>query len=254
VIDFIARRNAALPPSFVGVRQADIDAVQTDYGITLPSAYVNFLRTMGEHSGELYPFGQMYVHAFSKLLEQLPPEDYPADRFFRVVFVAQEFATDPIDTYLDLARSDGHDAPLVDFETPFGASETNFGEDHLSFAERLIYNIFRRLDMDQRKYGAQIVVFDRNSKDLADIKHVALDVLSRSGLIEALPDLQRVGCLSREAVSAMVSISNIGKLVMCEISGNNMVAIEQPVRELLAAFPDAKLSQPPAERTTSPQS
>jgi len=249
VIDFIARRDAALASSFVGVRQSEIDAVQAQYRITLPSTYVDFLRTMGENSGELYPFGETYVHTFSALLEQLPPEDYPAERFFKVVFVAEEFAVDPIDTYLDLSRSDGHDAPLVEFEPPLGPNETNFSEDHLSFAERLIYNVFRRLDVDQRRYGADIVVFGRDPWNGTGIKQAALDVLIRSGFAAALPDLGRVGCLSRESVSVLISVSDKGKLVKFEMGGDSRDAIEQPVRDLLAAVPGAKLSGPPAERT-----
>jgi hypothetical protein len=248
VIDFIVRRDAALPSSFVGVRQSEIDAVQAQYRITLPSTYVDFLRTMGENSGELYPFGKTYVHAFSKLLEQLPPEDYPAQRFFKVVFVAEEFAMDPIDTYLDLSRSDGHDAPLVEFETPLGPNETNFSEDHLSFAERFIYNLFRRLDVDWRRYGADIVVFGRGAWNGTEIKQAALNVLTRSGFAAALPDLRCVGCMSRESVSALISVSDKGKLVKFEMGGDSLEAVEESVRDLLAAFPGAKLSGPPAER------
>src|SRR5262249_49948442 len=161
------------------------------------------LRTMGESSGQLYPFGN-YIHTFSALLEQLEAEDDPVERFFRVAFMAQEFATDPIDMYLDLRRSDGHDAPLVELEAPFGPDEENFGEDHLRFAERLVYNIFSRLDVDQRKYGARVVVFGSNP---TEIKQAALSLLIRSGFAAALPELARVACLSRASASVLMSIS-----------------------------------------------
>jgi hypothetical protein len=137
----------------------------------------------------------------------------------------------------------------VEFETPFGPNDTNFSEDHLSFAERFIYSVFRRLDVDQRRYGADIVVFGRGSWNGTGIKQAALDVLTRSGFTGELPDLNRVGCLSRESVSVLISISDVGKLVKFEMGGDSREAIEGAVRELVAAFPDAKVMKPPAERT-----
>ena len=249
VIDFIGRRDAELASSFVGVRQSEIDAVQAQYGISLPSAYVHFLRTMGENSGELHPFGNTYVHTFSELLEQLPPEDYPGDRFFKVAFVIEELAVDLIDIYLDLNRSDGYDSPLVSFEIPLEPNATNFSEDRLSFAEKLVYRVFRKLDVDRKRYGATIVVFGGDPGNLRGTKQAALNVLMRSGFAAALPELQRLGCLTRESVSMLISISDARKLIRVEMGSDRRDAIEELVRDLLAAFPGAQLSAPPAERT-----
>jgi hypothetical protein len=248
VIDFIVQHDATLAASFVGVRQSDLEAVQTQYGIRLPSAYADFLRMMGENSGELHPFGETYVHAFSELLEQLPPDGYPAERFFKVAFVAEDLAVDLIDIYLDLSRSDGDDAPLVAFETPLAPNATNFSEDHLSFAERLVYRIFRRLDVDRRRYGAALVVFGAGAWDGRATKQAALNVLMRSGLSAALPDLRRVGCVTRESISVLISDSAPQKLVKFEIGGSSREAIDESVRHLLGAFPEAQLTEPPTER------
>src|SRR5712675_531622 len=118
VIDFIARRAPTLASSLVGVAPSQIESVQAQFGIVFPSAYVDFLLTMGDERGSLRPFGETQVHAFSELVTELPPEDYPLRRFFKVAFEAQEYPIAIFDTYLDLTRSDGHDAPLVTFETP----------------------------------------------------------------------------------------------------------------------------------------
>jgi hypothetical protein len=235
VIDFIVRKDATIASSFVGVAQSEIDAVQARYRITLPRIYVEFLRSMGESSGALQAFGTTYVHAFSALLAQLPAEDYPGERFFRVAFVAEQYATDPIDTYLDLARSDGNDAPLVDFETPFSPEDTRFSEDHLSFAERLHYRIFRELDIDRRRCGADVVVF----RD-AEAKDAGLDILTRFGFATALPDLRRVACLSRESVGVLISVSDAGALTKFEIGGDSESPIDDVLRQLRGAFPDGR--------------
>ncbi len=248
VIDFIARRDAALAASFVGVRPNQIDALQVEYGITLPSVYVDFIRTMGENSGELQPFGETQVHTFSELIEQLPPDGYPPKRFFKVAFEGDESSVTFLDIYLDLTRSDGHDAPLVMFETPFEPTD-DFREQYLSLVERLVYHIFQKLDVDRKRYGADIVVFGRDSRNGTEVKHAAVDVLTRSGFVAALPDLRRVGCLTRESVSVLISVSDTGNLVELEIGGDSLEATEEPVRDLLAAFPGAELSEPPAERT-----
>lgn len=251
VVGFIEQHDATLASSLVGVSQHEIDAVQAQYRITLPSAYVDFLRTMGENSGTLHPFGQTYSHSFSELLEELPPDGYPTDRFFKVALASEEFAVDLIDIYLDLSRSDGHDAPLVLFETSLKPAPTHINNYYLSFAERVIYRVFWQLELSRRRYREDVLVSGRDSSDSDAVKRMALAVLTRSGFAAALPDLPRVGCLTRESASVAASISGTGRLVKFQVGGDSRDALEEPVRELLAAFPGATRSEPAAERTGS---
>ena len=48
VMEFILQQDPGLAASFVGVERSRIAAVEAQYGITLPTTYVDFLATMGE--------------------------------------------------------------------------------------------------------------------------------------------------------------------------------------------------------------
>lgn len=248
VIAFIQRHTGGRATGFVGVTQSEIDRVQAQLHIVLPSIYVDFLRTMGENSAGLYPFGETYRHTFSELADELPPEDYPAERFFKVAFAIEELSVDLIDAYLDLSRSDGDDAPLVKFETPFKPTSKAFSEDYLHFGERLVFNIFRRLEADRRKFRASIAVFGPGASNGTGIKEDALRLLTGLGFTAALPDRRRVGCVTGESASALIAVSE-GKLVRVTVDGDTREAVEDPIRVLLNAFPDAQLVDPPKERS-----
>ncbi len=138
VMAFMQQRDPALVASLVGVPRPQIDAVQAQYRIQFPAVYVDFLQTMGEGSGGLTPFGNTQVHRFSELIAQLPPQDYPADRFFKVAFESDEMALACFDTYLDLARNDGDDSAIVRFESPLETPPAGLPEETLSLAERLM--------------------------------------------------------------------------------------------------------------------
>src|SRR5262245_34315257 len=92
LIEYIERKGPGLVKAFRGAALRDIKACEAEYRIALPSLYVDFLLTMGEKSGPIRPFGPTHVHSFSELLDLLPPEDYPADRLFRVAFEGDDDA------------------------------------------------------------------------------------------------------------------------------------------------------------------
>jgi hypothetical protein len=231
------------------VSEGEIDAVQAQYKIALPSIYVDFLRTMGEDSGKLYPFGKTYSHTFSELVEELPPEGYPPEHFFKVALALEEYNVDLIDIYLDLTRSDGDDAPLVMFETSLKPAPTHVNDYYLTFAERLVYRVFWQLDVSRRKFRADVLVRGKDASESSKVNQAAATVLTRAGFTAPLPDLRRVGCLTQGSASVLASISGTGRLVKFQVGGDARDALDVPVRELLAAFPGATSSEPSAERS-----
>lgn len=244
VVDFIKGRDPELASSLIGVSQSEIDAVQAQYRIVLPSIYVDFLRTMGEDSGKLSPFGKTYSHTFSQLVDELPPEGYPPERFFKVAMAREEFNVDLIDIYLDLTRSDGDDAPLVMFETSLKPAPTHINEYYLTFAERLVYRVFWQLDVSRRQFREDVLVRGKDASESSEVKQTAVAVLTRSGFSAPLPDRRRVGCMTAESASVLTSISGSARQVKFQVGGDGRDALDGPVRELLAAFPGATSSEP----------
>jgi len=95
-------------------RRSQIESVQAQFGIVFPSAYVDFLLTMGDERGSLRPFGETQVHAFSELVTELHPRTTRCGGSYKVAFEAQEYPIAIFDTYLDFTRSDGHERAVGD--------------------------------------------------------------------------------------------------------------------------------------------
>jgi hypothetical protein len=249
VTDFIATRAPELAASFVGASRRDIDLAQDQSGITFPSTYTDFLLTMGEDSGELHPFGDSQVHALSDLMAQWPPDESIPKRFFKIAYESDQFAVAFLDTYLDVSRSDGHDAPVVTFETPV-SGRVDFPEESLSFAEAVVYHIFWMLDVSVRAFGARVVIFNGEWGGAKE-KDAPVAVLAGAGFELALPEQARVVCLSQDSASALVSVSDAGKLVAVDLGADSREGVERLVDQLLGRFPDAQLQDPPARRNES---
>jgi hypothetical protein len=248
LIEFIRRSDPALGSSFRGVPRRDIEACEAEYSIALPSNYVDFLLTMGEDSGGIEPFGPTQVHTFSELLALLPPEGYPGRRFFKVAFESDPMALAVLDTFLDLARSDGQDAPLVRFETGVNTVPEVNDWDH-TFGESVTRRVFSRLELNRRSYRAMIFVKSRNPADALAIKKTSTELLAQAGLQLALPDLKRVACLSLDSASALVVVDDETSLLDVHLGADDLGALEILVELLLPRLPDSELVEPPTKRT-----
>jgi hypothetical protein len=249
LLAFVASRDAELAASLRGVPREDIEAVEKEYSIRLPASYVDFLLVMGEDSGGLEPLGPTQDHTFSEVRDLLPPEGYP-DRFFKVAFESDSLALADLDSFLDLARSDGEDAPLVTFETgeeddpavpETAASDWTFGE---TVTER----IFSRLELDRRAATAKVFVMTRDPADALVVKRDSIAALAGHGLQPALPELPRVACLTGDALSAVVDVHDETKLVSIRLGADDRRTLEPLAEFLLANLRDATLMQAPAER------
>jgi hypothetical protein len=248
-MEFVARQDAAVAAACVGVPPARIDAVQRQLRVTLPSNYVDFLKTMGESSGGLRVFGPTHIHRFASLIAQLPSSDYPTDRYFKVAFEADAGAVAFADVYLDLTRSNGYDAPLVTFELPLEA-DSEIEEEPLDFTEKVIQQLFWLLDVARTEFGAKVLVFAQDaSRNVVTTKREATAGLLEHGCVASLPDSPRVACLTRDQAKALISVSEDLDLLTFALGGNSLESLDALVQDLLAVVPDATLREPPAPRT-----
>lgn len=246
LMDYIRAKDPALAASFRGVSRREIAACETEHAVTLPSSYVEFLLAMGEDSGGLRPFGPTQEHAFSELVATLPADDYPGDRFFKVAFEADEDALALLDTFLDLTRSDGNDAPLVRFEAGGALPETH--EWDFTFGEVLTRRVFQAVDLRRRSHSARIFVAFRDLTAAGEIRQAAVTLLTRSGLHLALPDLPHVCCLAGDTASALIGVFNETALVDIEVAADSRQPVAGFAESLLAGLPGAELAEPPDSR------
>jgi len=247
VMEFIAREDAAAAAACVGVSPGEIDAVQRRYAVTLPSNYVDFLRVMGQSSGGLRVFGATYNHAFSSLLAQRPSTDYPTDKFFKVAFETNRLAVSFEDLYLDLARADGNDAPLVRFEIPLGPDD-EVEDEFLTLSEKVIRELFWELVMVRAKYAGTVIVYGDDASVGPSVKHAAATLLIGLGFSPSLPDVPRIACLRRGTVSVLIEVSEELELVGFRLGGANHDEVQAVAQALLDGVPGAELSKPPAAR------
>jgi hypothetical protein len=184
-------------------------------------------------------------------LAQLPSNDYPTDRYFKVAFESDAMSVANEDMYLDLARSDGQDAPLVKFEIPLGPDD-EIEDEPLSLPERIISQVFWILDVARTKYAGSILVFgEESSWNGQRTKNHATRLLLERGFSATLPELPRVACLRRGPVSVLIEVSDELELVGFKFGGESSEATESFAQELLTGVPGAEMKKPIVLRSES---
>ncbi len=76
-----------------------------------------------------------------------------------------------------------------------------------------------------------------------------MTLLVRSAFAPVLPEVRRVACLTRDAVSVLITDSDTSELVDIRLGGADLETVDSLTRQLLAGIPRAELEDPPAERT-----
>lgn len=251
LLEYMLNADAALVSTLRGVPRREIEVVEDECSVSLPSNYVNFLLSMGEDSGELRPFGPTQVHTFSKLREMLPPEDYSGDRFFKVAFESDDLALAYLDTFLDLGSSDGMDARVVQFETGEDVIPAVEGVDW-TFGESLIECVFSDLELRRRSYGAKVVGASADLAYALQLKETAADILGRHGFRHALTGLKRVGAFSLDHASALLTVSDPTNLLNIKLASDDLVSLEKLIALLLAELPSSELAELPLKRVDRP--
>jgi hypothetical protein len=246
IVAYVAKKAPALVSSFQGVPQRDIVLCEQRYGVKLPASSVEFLLRMGEESGTLEPLGSTQSHRFSDLMAPFPPVGYPAKRLFKVSFETDETALVQFDKFLDMSEADEHDARLVEFEP--GAAATSVKPGDLTFGESVVLEIFTGLEVYKTKYAATISLQSESEPHGLESKAAVVDLLLRLGFELVMPDLPRVACLNRDAISVMVTVYRSLQSVTISLGGGTVLGLEELVADLTANLQGADVLHPPFEQ------
>jgi hypothetical protein len=243
VIEFVRSRNAAAAQAMTGVPEEDIRSVEKGLQIVLPTDYRGFLTVMGRESGDCRPFGATQSHDFYELVELMSDETLEAPRYFRVTRETDLSEISPHSLYLDLARSDGRDAPLVaieDDEPP----EPNVAEEvGLTVTERLVQGIFRCFEHDLYPEKEAIVIH-KVAPDGADTLMTRIvQLLEESGLAPAMPLQRRVVCFSGDGMSVLAGVKEHLKMINVTVSGTDAARVKNMAEGLRHSLPGATVPQ-----------
>jgi hypothetical protein len=240
-LEFINAADPTFAGQMKGVPPADIEATEAGCNITLPQAYRQFLLLMGAASGRFSATAATQTHRFYEVMELLPDEDYPIDRYFRVSFASDETQISPPDYFLDLARSDGEDAPLVTFEGGGSFNPNEVVETGFTFGEQVSDRIFRVFEFNKRPHTERIYRLEVTLAEAPALMQAAIDLLTRMRFDFALSRLPRIACLNRTDASAIVSISEPNELVKINIGSDRLPELRALVDQVLVGLPGTEL-------------
>lgn len=237
---FMAAREPEYHRAVRGVAPADIAACEEGCSIALPRVYVGFLGAMGADCGELRPFGPTQDCDFYELVEDLPARYYPGDRYFKVSREVDTSRTTRLDTFLDLAGSDGDDAPMVQFEdggefVPEAVTAFRF-----TLGEQLARNLFRSFELDRRAHRIVVRSASGSPERAGRHLHEVLELMAKMGFELVLPVLPRVACLGRAGASALVEVHAASGAVGIHMGAEDVRALGAAGEQVLARFPGAR--------------
>ncbi len=241
------RDRRSFRDTVAGAPAAFVASVEQARGVVLPTWYRDFVVTMGRGCRGFVPFSSAYAgrqeHDFLQLVERAPGASRPPARFFRVSTDVDD-GIDHADIFLDLARSDGHDAPLVliDPTRPFdSALVSDLG---WSLAEALTRSAFLHFRLSRHRYSSIVIACGDSTEWMVELRDAAEECLLQAGMQLSLRSLARVRCLAGDDCAAMVEECADGSLALCvRIAGGNRQTLRQVGARLTDALPDADFSE-----------
>lgn len=202
---FIDARAPTYWGSTKGVPRDEIAAIEDARHVSLPRIYVDFLGAMGVDAGDLCPFGPSQGHDIHRLRGEPEERPYPRDRYFKVAIEDDRSLVIALDTFLDLAGSDGDDAPLVQFEDIGVFDEEMVSPLGFTLGEQLTRSVFDFFELDSRQHKVSLGVYHLHApEDVERQLQLLAQQFTRMGVVEVLPRQPHVACFRDDRLSALV--------------------------------------------------
>lgn len=244
LLAFIQKKEPTYLQTVRGIPRTEITRIETTYSIILPKIYVDFVETMGASFGAFEPFGGTQICEFPALVRELPSESYPQDRFFKVSIDDSPGAIGSYDTFLDLRRSDGCDAPLVWFEDVIPFSPGSVEDFGYSLGEWLTLQVFDTFELDRRPHIVTVSIVFETGHEQKQNRPVVLDILGKMGFRPALPPLPAVTCLQRPSCSARFRPANTVDGLSIRMGAENRRDLDIMIEQLRDRYPSLMVTKP----------
>jgi hypothetical protein len=235
-----------------GVSREEISLCEKGCGIVLPSLYVEFLMTMGAGHGRFFPFGATQVCNFYALIEQLPAEDYPGQKYFKIAFENDPGEITPYDFFLDLGGSDGHDAPLVWIESGIEFEAGDEKKVGFTLQEWFDGRVFHYFEKSLRPHLRTVYLSPPSDSGIRQCMQQAIGLLSRMGLEPALPLMPRVACFRGESLSAKVEHRDTTRGVRVGFGADDPTKLRLAIEQLVDGLPGVSTVESEAPRSRPP--
>lgn len=155
ILAFIEQRAPGTTGQIVGASPPQLEALQRRAPVPLPKNYIGFLRHMGSADGGFPVFPEHYYLVQALLGCPEASVAWDTQHFFLVGFQdPRTVREDPHELFLNLAQSDGIDAPLVGFQP--GPSPTQMSIEH-GIADWTIFRVAWHYGMDNKPAHARLI-------------------------------------------------------------------------------------------------
>lgn len=181
----------------LGVPEEHILACENGLNLRLPTAYREFLLTMGVDAGGLYPLGGTMEWNFYEILRDLPAEGYSPQEFFRIATEPDDSLDIANDLYLDMRTVDeSGDCEVLMLEWAVPPRRENALPPRRTFLEVVARQAWALLDAARFSHSRIVFVAPEIQEEVAVRKAAIVEVLQRAGFHHTLPVLGRLECFS----------------------------------------------------------
>jgi hypothetical protein len=243
---FVGTEDPPFAASVQGVSREELDEVERARHIQLPRGYRRFLTMMGRDSDGFYLFGPHRNQKFDDLLAQVSPRLYPQQRYFKIAFAVEPSEISPSDYFLDLARSDGADAPIVMFQDDEDSGIDDFKPEYVretpfTFTERATNRLFTFFVLDRAAHRSRVVIGAMSAANRRAANDNVVEILGKMNFEPVLPSSRVVGTFRRGRFGALVTVREDLRCVAIDLGGDGP-SLKVVVDQLSLRFPDAAIS------------
>ena len=240
LVAFVQMEAPSFMASVKGVSPDEIARVESDYRLRLPDNYRRFLLLMGDDSAGFYLFGRGQDQRFANLITHGSDASYP-ERYFKIARAIDDSLVTRLDHFLDLARTDGVDAPIVMFETD---GDEDFDPDNViekgfTFLEHAYRRLFAHVADERAPERVMVAIPSgpggNEPSSLGDV----VRVLEQMRFTLALGPLERVAGLRRGDIWALVATHLDGRGFAVSLWSDERSGLEGPSDQLLIHYPNA---------------